>query len=254
MTKSSFNQVVALVRRIGQELKNNLKLPDTVDQQGRDVKSKADLYSDMQFQKELARISTYSTLSEESGYSEISDLNEPYWVIDPLDGTMNYTRKFPISCVSIALMENALPTAGIIYDFNHDDMYLAYNGVARLNGQLLCVSSTDTVTQSILATGFPLKRDYDAEALSRFLENIRNFKKIRMIGAAAVSLAYVARGAFDAYFEEDIMIWDVAAGCALVQAAGGKVLLQSGSKEHSVICAATNGRLDIESFTKRGNG
>ena len=112
------------------------------------------------------------------------------------------------------------------------------------------VSTVATTQQSVLATGFPVKREYDSGSLNKFINQVQQFKKIRMIGSAALSLAYVASGVYDAYYEEDIMMWDVAAGVALVKAAGGDYFLKPGKKENSVVCGATNGAISISSLVE----
>lgn len=250
MDVREFKAAVNLVRSIGHELRENSDLAETLDTSGRDVKTIADAYSDQKFISELSKISRYPILSEESGQSNAQELGSRYWVVDPLDGTMNYTRRFPMSCISLGFIQDSAPVTGIVYDFIHGDMYLAWEGVATLNDSVISVSTTQSFDQGILATGFPLKRDYNEKALAQFIQQIRAFKKIRMVGAAAISLAYVARGGFDAYFEEDIMIWDVAAGLALVKAAGGQILVNPGSRKNSVICVATNHELDINRIVK----
>lgn len=213
----------------------------------KDLKSSADKIVEEIILSKLVKTSTYPILSEESGHhGEIYD-NGPYWIVDPLDGTMNFTRNFPMACISIALWQNNEPILGIVYDFNRKKMYSALVGEdVKLNDENISVTKTDTVQQAVLATGFPIKRNYDSGSLEKFISQVQRFKKIRMIGAAALSLAYVALGVFDAYYEEDIMIWDVAAGLALVKAAGGEIYIKPGSKKHSVVCAATNGKISIK--------
>ena len=225
---------------IGQSPNNFVNNSD----QNKDFKSSADEIVEKIIIPKLFNNSPYTILTEETGQHGKIKNDEPYWIVDPLDGTMNYTRNFPMACISIALWRNDEPILGVVYDFNREELYSAAVGEdAKLNDKNIAVSSTDTIGQAILATGFPVKRNYDSGSLKKFLGNIQKFKKIRMIGAAALSLAYIASGVFDAYYEEDIMIWDVAAGLALVKASGGEIFIKPGSKEHSVICAATNGNV-----------
>lgn len=212
----------------------------------KDIKLSADLNSEKIILTELKKTASYPILAEESGQDGKIHDNNPYWIVDPLDGTMNYTRNFPMACISIALWQNNEPVLGVVYDFNRKEMYSAVaREDAKLNDEIISVSETDSVEHGILATGFPSLRSYKTEPLNNFIKKVQVFKKIRMIGSAAMSLAYVASGRFDAYFEEDIMIWDVAAGLALVKAAGGEIYIKPGSRKHSVICAATNGKIPI---------
>jgi myo-inositol-1(or 4)-monophosphatase len=145
-------------------------------------------------------------------------------VVDPLDGTYNYLRGIPQTCVSIGLMRGRDARLGVIYDFNADECFAARRGGSLLlNGHPLQPVWPENRDHAVLITGFPAGRDYSAESLQRFISDIRRFKKIRMLGSAALAMAYVAAGRADAYYEESINLWDIAAGIALVEAAGGTV-------------------------------
>jgi len=172
------------------------------------------------------------------------------WIVDPLDGTANYVRGFPCYCISIALYSGLTPVIGCIYDIANSDMYLAncQTNHATVNGKPIGVSTKADISQSILTTGFPTKRDFSEIALRNLVGQFQRFKKVRMIGAAAMSLAYVANGTFDVHFEEDTMIWDVAAGLALVKAAGGESKLVPGSGPNQYHVAATNGSIPVNQF------
>lgn len=152
--------ICAFVKGVGKTLKNENELTNLLSKKGRDVKSAADEFSDNIFKAEFSKLSKHPILSEESGFSNSFNLNQPYWVLDPLDGTMNYTRGFPMYCISVALIENGIPSIGIIYDIVRENMYTAFNNEAKLNDNLISVSEINTIDQSILATGFPLKRNY----------------------------------------------------------------------------------------------
>lgn len=116
------------------------------------------------------------------------------------------------------------PLIGVIYDFNRDE---AFSGIvgrgAWLNGQQIQVSMVRKSSDAVLVTGFPEGTDFSQASLTRFVNEIRQYKKVRLLGSAALSLAYVACGRADVYHEVDIRIWDAAAGIALVKAAGGSV-------------------------------
>ncbi|WPJ94704.1 inositol monophosphatase family protein [Coraliomargarita algicola] len=201
---------------------------------GKDIKTEADQAAE-QYILDHLRASGYRILSEESGLSsesipgeslrrpqQIMSASEPIWIIDPLDGTYNFTRGFPACCVSIALWAANQPLLGVVYDFTSEAMYSGIVGLgATCNGVSIFVSDTDELQHAALATGFPSARDFSHSSLVSFVQQVQEFKKIRMIGSAALSHAYVASGILDAYFEEDIWLWDVAAGLALVKAAGG---------------------------------
>lgn len=189
---------------------------------GKDIKTEADVASEALIRERLESTGV-QVLGEESVDWLPFDRTEPFWAVDPLDGTFNFTRGFPLCCVSIAYCEDLRPCLGVIYDFESDILYTGLPGYgAFANGAPMTVSEVNDQSHAVLATGFPAGRSFERPALRDFVRRIAAFKKIRMIGSAALSLAYVASGRFDAYFEESIWWWDVAAGLALLEAAGGR--------------------------------
>ena len=219
---------------------------------GKDIKTEADKAAELLMLKSL-RSNGYAILSEESGllntdndFPTICDSALPIWIIDPLDGTFNFTRGFPCCCVSIALWRGLNPVLGVIYDFVSEKLYSGVAGKgASCNDLEIKVSSVGHHDQAALAMGFPSCRDYSNAALAESISNVQRFKKIRMIGSAALSLAYVATGIFDAYLEEDIWLWDVAAGLAMVKAAGGSYVCSDTKDSFKLNVAASNGLLAI---------
>jgi len=218
-----------------------------------DVKIAADRHSEALIVEQLAA-SGIPLYSEEAGAIDTrraarrsSKAAGPLWIIDPLDGSLNYHQGIPLCCVSIALYEGARPLLGVVYDFNHDEMFCGCSGRgAWLNHRPMEPSRTELVSRAVLATGFPVRTDYSAPALSEFLGAVQKFRKVRLLGSAALSLCYVACGRVDAYREDGIRFWDVAAGCAIVDAAGGTVAIEKmASPASPVDVIATNGRLQI---------
>lgn len=208
---------------------------------GRDIKTEADKAADVVIHNMLSSTG-FSILSEESGCKILSGLEDPCWIVDPLDGTFNFVRGFPACCVSVALWEKRNPLLGVIYDFSRDRLYSGTVGAgAFCNGQPLQVSSVNILSQAALVTGFPTSRDFGENALHNTIRRIQKFKKIRMIGSAALSLAYVSAGIVDAYHEEDIWLWDVAAGLALVRAAGGSFTISEIKPTWQLDVYASNG-------------
>jgi myo-inositol-1(or 4)-monophosphatase len=131
----------------------------------------------------------------------------------------------------------------VVLDVPADDLYAGVVGHgARCNGTAIRVSKVRSAAKAILATGFPVQRDFSSAALQEFLASVQRYKKIRMLGSAALSLAYVAAGRADVYAEDGVMLWDVAAGLALVHAAGG-VVEYAPSPRHAwardVVCGAS---------------
>lgn len=203
-------------------------LRDVEFQDKRDVKLKADIESEELIRRMLGKAYDYPVYGEEKGGDEsLRDRYEPYWVVDPLDGTYNYLRGSALCAVSIGLMRGETPVLGVIYDFNADQ---CYSGVVansfRINGQTVKPDWSASIEQAALATGFPSGMDRSPQRMEAFVERIAPFKKVRMVGSAALALAYVAGGIYDVYYEEAIRLWDVAAGLALVQAAGGTIRMK----------------------------
>lgn len=170
----------------------------------------------------------HSCLAEES---PPSGGNSGYlWVVDPLDGTTNYSRGFPVFAVSIALYGEGRPLVGAVYSPPLDELFTARRGGgARLNGRKILVSRQESLGQGFLATGFP----YDIRRSKR--NNLDHFARfavrslaVRRAGAAALDLAYVAAGRFDGFWELKLKPWDTAAGVLLIEEAGGRVTTLSG--------------------------
>jgi myo-inositol-1(or 4)-monophosphatase len=189
--------------------------------EGKDIKLSSDKLSEKIIIDILSK-SGYPILSEECGFIG-NEGSEYLWIIDPLDGTANYARDFEeLSCLSIALWKENEPLLGVIYRFAQDELFCGIIGAgASKNGIPIHTSDTVHLNQAILATGFPVKRDYSTNSLTGFIKQVQNFKKIRMLGTAATMGVLVAEGCFDMYMEEEIMLWDIAAASALVLAAGG---------------------------------
>lgn len=172
---------------------------------------------------------THDILAEESGST--SGRSSPYkWVIDPLDGTTNYTHGFPVYCVSIGLEHNGIMECGVIYDPNFDELFTAERGKgAFLNGRRITVSDTEALSSSLLVTGFPYNISENPDhAIERFVSFLVKAQAVRRMGSAAIDLAYVAAGRYDGFWEVALNPWDVAAGILLVEEAGGMVTTFAG--------------------------
>jgi myo-inositol-1(or 4)-monophosphatase len=183
-------------------------------------------------------------LAEESGVS--GSLDDHFWVVDPLDGTSNFLRNIPISCVSIGLVQGFKPILGAIFDFNNSDLYFAHkNSKAFVNKSEINVSSFNFKKDSTLVTGIPAKDNYSDNEFSNMISDFQSWKKVRMIGSAAMASAYVASGKADAYSETKTYLWDVAAGAAVVNAAGGKAIISNQNNKYQVDVFFTNSSLSI---------
>lgn len=230
----------SLLREAGADLRH------VTHSANRDVKLVADRGAEDLIRRHLRQGDDVRILGEETGWS---GGGTDIWVIDPLDGTVNFSRGLPLSCVSIALLRTGNPVIGVIYDFHRDEMFSGIVGVgAACNGSPMRVSGTKTATEAIYATGLPPAHDFSAESMARFTAQLPRFKKVRILGSAALSLAYVACGRADIYREESIMSWDVAAGAALVRAAGGDVRWQGEDLERPLTLTAANAALLEDAF------
>ena len=207
----------------GEFLEANKKdLNQSIYSSDTDIKLKADVEAENLIKTMLKSRSVFSILAEESGKSE-NKLEETFWVVDPLDGTANYTRDIPLCCVSIALMHKMEPVIGVVFDFNSNDLYEGIcDEKAKLNGSDIKVSDVDTPKEGILVTGLPNNTDYSDSALLKMVKDFQEWRKVRMIGSAAIASCYVASAKADVYKEFGTYLWDVAAGAAIVNAAGGK--------------------------------
>ena len=188
----------------------------------RDVKLEADIASENLIKGIIESESNFPILAEESGKSA-DNLGNTFWVVDPLDGTANYARDIPLCCISIALVQNLNPVIGVIYDFNNDDLYEGTKETkALLNNKLINVSDIVEKNKGILVTGLPNATDYSDEVMLKMVKDFQSWRKVRMIGSAAMASVYVASGKADLYKEFGTYLWDIAAGAAIINAAGGK--------------------------------
>lgn len=220
--------------------KNRANLKTVTSDAARDVKLNADRESETIIIDVLTS-SGLPILSEEVGFVPSDKKTSLRWIVDPLDGTVNYFEGLPICCVSVALWENDSPVLGVVYDFIHGNLYRGIVGVgAWFNDVEMRIKKARPVNQSILCTGFPIAMDFSNDSLVTFTKHVRCFKKVRLFGSAAMSLAFVASAKADAYYERSIKIWDVAAGLALVKAAGGIIDVRPQS---------TNGIVDVYAGT-----
>ena len=188
----------------------------------RDLVTDADLASEQAVRGVIsAAFPEHGILGEEA--PDASQLDLPYgWVVDPLDGTLNYAHGFPCYGVSIAVTHRGKLLAGVVYDPERDECFTAAAGAgARLNGQSIAVSPTTRMEEALVAISFPAVVTQDAPDVRAFLNVAPHCQAIRRTGSAALNLAYVACGRLDAHWAHEIHPWDSAAGVLLVQEAGG---------------------------------
>ena len=174
--------------------------------------------------------------------------SEFHWIVDPIDGTVNYFYGIPHFCVSIALRQGDDLLIGIIYDPMMDELFTAEKGgTPTLNGKPIRVSKRAHLAEAMITVGFSKNKESIEAGMRRFGRLLTQVRKTRMLGSAALGMAYVACGRLDAYIEEVISLWDVAAGILLVETAGGRAPLyikDRAAEKYSMCCS--NGLLPLD--------
>lgn len=180
-------------------------------------------------------------LAEEGSAAETSSGRR--WVIDPLDGTINFIHGIPQVAVSVGLEDHAGRLVGVVIDPIKDEEFTATRGGgAFLNGSPIRVSTTDRITESLIVTGYAYDRQDHGPAYTRVTgEVLRIAQGVRREGSAALDLAWVACGRFDGYWEFSLSPWDMAAGALLVAEAGGRLTTSAGGPIHHTDLVVTNG-------------
>ncbi|MFT3909772.1 MAG: inositol monophosphatase family protein [Ferruginibacter sp.] len=187
-------------------------------------------------------------LSEETG--AIPSQSEYKWIIDPIDGTVNFANGIPICCVSIGLEKDGEMILGAVYNPLMNEFFFAQKGFgASLNDKKISVSSKTEVAKSCLVTGFPYTYlDAPNGPIQVFEKLIRKGIPVRRLGSAAIDLCWVAAGRFDGFYEHNLQAWDSAAGFLIVEEAGGRVTDFKGNyfSPHQPHIIATNGKIHDE--------
>ena len=217
-----------------------------VSHEGKETKTVADTELESQLLK-LVLTTGISVFSEESGIIRQGSDTSLLWVLDPLDGTVNYLRRIGPSAISLALCQNNHPIFGVIYSLDNNVMSWGGPKFGSWTGEhKLSVSANSNTTDSLLCTGFPTRFNIsNDEGLQVYTNLFRCFAKVRMLGSAASSLLMVAQGKADAYYEAGIMFWDIAAGMALVEGAGGALSLTFRELTSPCHLTATNSKLNF---------
>ena len=226
-------------------LSNKSNLNKILSSTKKDIKLQADVSAETVIKDIIKSESTLPILAEESGLSS-EKISSTFWVVDPLDGTANYSRNIPICCVSIGLISDLKPVLGVIYDFHNEDLYEgSIDTNALLNNKEISVSKVENFHDGVLLTGLPNNTDYSDSALLKMVKDFQNWRKVRMIGSAAMASAYVASGRADVYTEKKTYLWDIAAGAAIVNAAGGEASIVNQNENFQVDVYFSNSHLKI---------
>ena len=193
----------------------------------------------------------HTVLSEEKGLLRGAD--HCRWIIDPLDGTTNFAHGLTTCCVSVAALDEEGPVVGVVWSPFTEELFSAVRGQgAYLNGRRLAVSGIARTGDSLLVTGFPYNvKSIMGPVMERFRRCLEASQGIRRLGSAALDLCYVAAGRFEAFWEEGLHPWDVAAGHLLVAEAGGRVtdFDNRAFEPEMTSILASNGRIHDEMMT-----
>lgn len=230
----TLDDLILLARQAGVILRHGFGRRHQVDSKSHAI----DLVTEVDYQSETfllgqirQRFPGHRILAEESGLSEGDD---PLWLVDPLDGTVNYAHGVPIFSVSLAYAEGGVVRLGVVYDPMRDECFAAERGRgAWLNGQPIRVSDTRTLGESLLVTGFPYDMWSNPENnLDNFARFAVRTRGVRRLGSAALDLCYVAAGRFDGYWEIRLQPYDVAAGGLIAAEAGAVVTNLHGGEDY----------------------
>jgi len=190
----------------------------------------------------------HGIVAEEGGGSGAAT-SEFVWHVDPLDGTTNFAHGYPCFAVSLGLLHDGEPIAGVVFNPVHNELFSAARGEgAFLNGKPIRVSSAERLSESLLSTGFPVQQRSENRNIYHYWQFTLNSHGVRRDGAAALDLCYVACGRFDGFWEFGLKSWDTAAGMLLVSEAGGRVSDFAGQPFHpgGKEILATNGLIHDE--------
>ncbi|MEI6696730.1 MAG: inositol monophosphatase family protein [Bacteroidota bacterium] len=218
-------EVIAICKTVGDFIYQESK---KITAANIEVKGKHDFVTYVDKTSEKMLVEALANLIPESGFIAEENTStkvgiEYNWIIDPLDGTTNFIHGIPLYAISIALQQDDEIVIGVVYEINLKESFYAWKGSeAFLDGNPIKVSANKTINDSLIATGFPY---YDYSKLKEYTELftylLQNSRGLRRLGSAAIDLVYVACGRFEAFYEYGLRPWDVAAGCFIVQQAGG---------------------------------
>ena len=211
-----------------------------------DIKLELDRRIQEQIRKEIHQVYPKDGfLGEEGGESALPGQYE--WVVDPIDGTVNLFYGIPHYAVSVACRLDGQSLAGAIYDPNRDELFSAHRGGgATCNNKKIRVSERAKLDEAILALGFSKGKKTIDKCLELYQFYGGRVRKLRAMGSAALDLAYVSSGRLDAYIEQGVSIWDIAAGALMVEEAGGVVRSHPSEPEGKIHLVASNGKIPLE--------
>lgn len=224
-------------------LKNRWSVKKIDSETKHDIKLELDVRCQRTIERILRKAFPKTPVLGEEGFTgNIKEATR--WVVDPIDGTVNFAHGIPHSCVSIALQESGRSVVGVVYDPFVDELFTAVRGQrARLNGRPISVSKRDKLEQAIVSLGFAKNMFSMEQMLPTMMALAHRARKIRIMGSAALAAVYVAAGRTDMYLEYGVRLWDIAAGGLIIECAGGEFWHRPVEGEHAYHVIANNGLL-----------
>ena len=261
MSKRGEQQAVKVMEQAAREagalMRKNLQLTKRINSsEQHDIKLELDVRCQKLIEKSLRKAFPKIAILGEEGIVG-NPLATDRFVVDPIDGTVNFTYGIPHACVSIALQHRSLlntksdhpdapfqTVAGLVYDPFANELFCAIRGgPAKLNGKPIRASARTNLEESIISVGFAKSPASVEKMLPQFNALVHKVRKIRIMGAAALAMVYVAAGRFDAYIEAGIRLWDIAAGGLILECAGGEFWHEPIGTDHTYRIIANNGHL-----------
>ncbi len=256
-SKKALVEAVRAATAVGALMRRNLHSPKRANEVTQhDIKLELDVRSQKLIERMLLKAFPHIAILGEEGIA--GDQQSPLrWVVDPIDGTVNFAYTIPHACVSIALQQRVESSRekadypdgyntllGVIYDPFCDELWTAVRGQpARLNKRIIHVSQRAKLAEAVVSVGFSKTDEVLSAMLPFFGELAHKVRKIRIMGAAALALSYTASGRFDAYVERGVRLWDIAAGGLILQCAGGEFWHERVGEDHYYRMVASNGLL-----------
>ena len=224
-------------------LKNRWAVKKVNSETQHDIKLELDVRSQKIIERILRKEFPKVPILGEEGFT--GDIKEQTrWVVDPIDGTVNFAHGIPHCCVSIALQEAGQSVVGVVYDPFVGELFTAIRGQrTKLNGRPISVSKRANLEQAIVSLGFAKNMFTMEQMVPTMMALIQRARKIRIMGSAALAAVYVAAGRTDVYLEYGVRLWDIAAGGLIIECAGGEFWNRPVEGEHAYHVVANNGLL-----------
>ena len=244
LLKLSKNAVVHALDKLIELDKKNIKDYLFSNEVPREVKAEADIIIEKILIDKLS-ISDLNILSEESGLIKSESNSDLRFIIDPIDGTVNFIRGICNCSISVALFDGNTPVFGVLASYPSGIIAWGGKGIGAFMGEMpINVSSIKDTKKGVLCTGFPSRFEFNSKTILEQIHLMQSFNKVRMLGSASQSLLQVAQGSVEAYVESNIMIWDVAAGIAIVEGAGGEFRINKQDYNYPIEVIASNNLID----------